>query len=179
MAYARTAQNNKIPSLGCVPIYFYFVLWSGLARRSVQTYEKWSFFKYFYQFWSFSPSFWASYGVAYIKIAWNDNSTTCSCVPNYFYFLWKSTLPGGVLKLMKNDHFLVLLAVWVLSPKFLARLRSGTAQNNESFTSSYVLNCFYFALWAKLVGRVFKVMKNDEFLVLLTIGSISPSFWAD
>ena len=31
---------------------------------------------------------------------------------------------GGVLKVMKNDHFLVILAVWVLLPKFLGRLRS-------------------------------------------------------
>ena len=28
-------------------------------------------------------------------------------------------LQGGVLQIMKNDHFLVFLAVWVLFPKFL------------------------------------------------------------
>ena len=32
---------------------------------------------------------------------------------------------GVVLELMKNDQFLVLLAVWVLFHKFLGRLRSG------------------------------------------------------
>ena len=34
---------------------------------------------------------------------------------------------GGVLKLMKmkNDHFLVFLAVWVFLRRFLGRLRSG------------------------------------------------------
>ena len=30
----------------------------------------------------------------------------------------------GVLKLMKNDHFLVFLAVWILFPKVLGRLSS-------------------------------------------------------
>ena len=31
----------------------------------------------------------------------------------------------GVIKVMKNDHFLVFLAVLVLSPQFLGRLRSS------------------------------------------------------
>ena len=32
---------------------------------------------------------------------------------------------GGVLKPTKNDHFQVLLAVWVLFRKFLGRLKIG------------------------------------------------------
>ena len=32
---------------------------------------------------------------------------------------------GGILKLMKNGHFLVFLVVWVFLPKFLGRLRDG------------------------------------------------------
>ena len=36
---------------------------------------------------------------------------------------------GGVFKVMKNDHFLVILAVWVLFPRFLGRLRGELCQN--------------------------------------------------
>ena len=31
---------------------------------------------------------------------------------------------GGMLKLVKNDQFLVFLAIWVLFPTLLGRLRS-------------------------------------------------------
>ena len=67
----------------------WLVIELGLARRSVQIYEKISFFSSFWQFWLFSPKFWASDGVAYITIAWNIKSATCNVVRNYFYFvLW-------------------------------------------------------------------------------------------
>ena len=32
---------------------------------------------------------------------------------------------GGVFKVMKNDHFLVFLAVWLLFPKLIGRLSDG------------------------------------------------------
>ena len=44
--------------------------------------------------------------------------------PIIFLLLCGRDWQGGVLKLMKNDHLLVYLAVWVLFPKFLGRLRS-------------------------------------------------------
>ena len=44
--------------------------------------------------------------------------------PIIFLLLCDRDWQGGVLKLMKNDHLLVYLAVWVLFPKFLGRLRS-------------------------------------------------------
>ena len=49
----------------------------------------------------------------------------------------------GMLKLMKTDHFLVFLAVWVLFLKFLY---VRTSQNDMSVTFSCVPNCFYFVL---------------------------------
>ena len=45
--------------------------------------------------------------------------------PIVFILFYDRDWQGGVLKLMKNDHFLVFLAVWVLFPMFLGRLRSG------------------------------------------------------
>ena len=45
--------------------------------------------------------------------------------PTGFNLLCDRGQQRGVLKLMKNDHFLVFLAVLVLFPKFLRRLKSG------------------------------------------------------
>ena len=148
--YMRNAWNDKIVTCSSVDICFYFVLWTTLAGRNVQSYEKWFFsvflcvwvcfpmflgrlrsglyyisitwwewymqcraqwaliwfvvkisrekcsnlwkiiiFKFCYWFGSFSPSFWAREGVAYIRIAWNNKSATCRSVANCFHFvLW-------------------------------------------------------------------------------------------
>ena len=86
-----------------------------------------------------------------------------------------------MLELMKNDQFLVFLAVWVLFPKFLGRLRSGLLELHKIIRLSHVVTCpvvFILFYERSYQGGVFKVMKNNEFLVLLNIGSISPSFWA-
>ena len=44
-------------------------------------------FLVFLPIWSFSPSFWASKGVTYIRIAQNNKSVTFSCVSNFSFFL--------------------------------------------------------------------------------------------
>ena len=40
------------------------------------------------------------------------------------FTLWSRSARAG-LKLMKNDHFLVFLAAWLLFHRFLGRLRSA------------------------------------------------------
>ena len=45
--------------------------------------------------------------------------------PIVFILSYDQSWQRGVFKVMKNDHFLLFLAVWVLFPKFLGRLRSG------------------------------------------------------
>ena len=47
---------------------------------------------------------------------------TCPIVFNFHYDQGRL---GGVSKRMKNDNFLVFLAVWVLFPMFLGRLRKA------------------------------------------------------
>ena len=47
---------------------------------------------------------------------------TCPIVFNFHYDQGRQ---GGVSKRMKNDNFLVFLAVWVLFPMFLGRLRKA------------------------------------------------------
>ena len=45
--------------------------------------------------------------------------------PIVFNFYYDQGRQGGVFKRMKNDQFLVFLAVWVLFPAFLGRLRKA------------------------------------------------------
>ena len=48
MTYIKVTWNDKNATFCCVLNCFYFVLWSSLAaERSVQNYEKWSFFSIF------------------------------------------------------------------------------------------------------------------------------------
>ena len=75
--------------------------------------------------------------VTYVRTEQNNKSGTCSCYPivfisfNYQDLFCDRYWQGGVLKFMKNYHIfsfncqIIILAVWVLSPKFLGRLRSS------------------------------------------------------
>ena len=49
--------------------------------------------------------------------------------PIVFILFYERSWWKGLFKVMKNDHSLVFLAVWILFPKFLGRLRS-TLYNN-------------------------------------------------
>ena len=42
-----------------------------------------------------------------------------------FILFYERSWQGGVLKVMKNDYFLVFLAVWVLFSKLLGRLKNN------------------------------------------------------
>ena len=44
--------------------------------------------------------------------------------PIVFPLFYERGGQGGVLKVMKSDHFLIFLAVWALFSKFLGRKRS-------------------------------------------------------
>ena len=57
MTYVQTVQNDSSATCSCVPNCFYFVLWSGLVRSSVQIYEKSSFSSIFSRLGSFSQAF--------------------------------------------------------------------------------------------------------------------------
>ena len=45
--------------------------------------------------------------------------------PIVFILFYERSRQGRVFKVMKNDEFLVLLAIWVIFPKFLGKSRSG------------------------------------------------------
>ena len=88
-----------------------------MAGRSVQSYEKRSFFSVF------SPL------GPFLKLYEMIRMSRLVACPIVFILLCDQNGPGGVFKVMKKDHFLVFLTVWVLFPKFFGRLRSSLYQN--------------------------------------------------
>ena len=100
-----------------------------------------------------------------------------------FNLLCDRVQQGGVVKLMKNNLFLlflVILAVWVFFPKFLGKLKSGLCSSCKKIRwVSHIVACpivfilFYERNWQ---GRVIKVMKNDDFFSvfsrLYSLGSV-------
>ena len=87
-------------------------------------------FKYFKLFRPVSSIFfWGGEGVgkgeAYFRFAWNEKSVICSCVPNWFYFVLWSCTAWNIAQAHEKWSFLDKLTVWIISPKFLGRLRRG------------------------------------------------------
>ena len=78
-----------------------------------------------------------------------------------------------MLKLMKNDHFLVFLAVSVIFPKYYGRSRSGLYHNLREMISVLRVIAFPIVLilhhekdWQR---EVFKFVKNDHVLVFFFV----------
>ena len=119
MVYIKIAWSDKSATSSCVPNYFYFVWRLRLAGRSAQSYEKWSFFSDFNRLGSFTQVFGQvkkSLMLELHKVIKVSHEVACPIVLILFY---EGNWQGGLFKIMKNDHFLELLAVWVLFPKFL------------------------------------------------------------
>ena len=131
-AYARIVWNDKSVTCSVVPNCFYFLLWTRLAGSSIQGYEKWSFYFVFwarlversvqsYEKWSFFTVFShlgpfpQDFGQAKQWLIWELHEmirvlhvVACSIT---FILFYKQDWRGGVFKVMKNDNFLVFLAV--------------------------------------------------------------------
>ena len=116
MSYIKVAWNDESDTCHFVPNYFYSDLWSILAGTSAQNYEKWSFFSDFRRLGSFTQVFGQvkkSLMLELHKLIKVSHEVACPIVLILFY---EGNWQGGLFKIMKNDHFLVLLAVWVLFP---------------------------------------------------------------
>ena len=134
MASVTTAQNNKtiiwMPwndksvTYSCMPNCFYFVLWAKLPGRSVQNYEKWSFFSVFSRLGSFPWVFGQVKEWPIFELYETIRVPHIVARPFVFILSYERSCQGRVFKIMKNDHFLVFLSVWVLFPDFLGRWRS-------------------------------------------------------
>ena len=85
-----------------------------------------------------------------------------------------------MLKLMKNHHFLVFLAVWVFFPQVFRQVKEWIKLKlHEMVRLLHVVTCpigfvwFYDRNWHRGVP---KVMKNDHFLVFLAVWVLFSKF---
>ena len=84
--------------------------------------------------------------------------------PIVFILFNKQCWQWGVYKVMKNDHFLKFLVVWIIFPKFLGKLRSSLYYNCvkwwvlHAHAFPIVSILFYVCDWQ---GGVLKVIRND------------------
>ena len=125
MTYIKIAWNDKSATCTCLCDCFYSVLWARLAGRSVQTFEKWSIFSSFIRLGT-SPQVFRQVK-EWLILELHEVIRVLhvvACMMD-FNLLCDQGKQEGVLKLMKNDHFLAFLAVLVIFSKCLGRWRSG------------------------------------------------------
>ena len=110
--------------------------------------------------------------MAYIRIAWNDESASFSCLPNESQFaLWSSSV-GRRAQTYEKWLFLGFLAVWVFPAKFGQVKEWLIEKLHKIKKGSHVVVCqiffilFYDRDWQEGVSRI---MKNDHSLVFLDI----------
>ena len=118
-------HKKKSVICSCVPNYFYFVLWQRLASRSAQTYGKWLFFSIFSRVGPFPQVFPQDKELPMLKMYKIIRMSDVLAWLIVFPLFYERGSHGGVFKVIKNDHFLVFLAVWGLIPKYLGWLKSG------------------------------------------------------
>ena len=117
-----------------MPNCFYFILWSGLAGRSVQSYEKKIFLIVFSRLDPIPQVFRQVKECLILKFHEMIRvlqKVACPVVFISFYDQgcqggvksYELSWQGGMYKVMKNDDFSLLLAVWVFFSKILGRLR--------------------------------------------------------
>ena len=103
------------------PIVFLLFCGVRLAGRSVQDYVKSLVFSVFSRLGSFSQ---VSRQVKEWTVLKSHKTRRISHViecPIVFILFYERHRQGGVFKSMKNDHFQVFLAIWVLFLKLLGR----------------------------------------------------------
>ena len=80
---------------------------------------------------------------------------------------------AGVLKLVKKAQFLVFLAVWVLFPKFLARLGIDLLELYEAIRVLHLLAWAVVCIFVCDLGRHRGVLKHEKWSVLSIFGHCS------
>ena len=111
-------------------------------------------FQFFFSVWVISPSFRADKGVNYVRIAQDNKSVTCSCVPNCCYFIfWVGFTRRSVHSYEKSSFLRIFsllcssfLRIFSLFPQLLCRWGSSayirSALNDRSATCKCVANEF-------------------------------------
>ena len=147
MTYIKVTWNDKNATFCCVLNCFYFVLWSSLAaERSVQNYEKWSFFSIFSRLDPFPHVFVQVKGWLILKLHEMIRVAHLVAFLRVFNLLYAQTWQERVFKVTEKNLFLLFLAVWGFFSKFLDRLEwvayIKVALYDKSATCSFVLISF-------------------------------------
>ena len=154
-----------------MPGGFYFALGSRSAGRSF-TYEKWSFLGIFSCLNPFLKFFRQVKGWLLLKsleMIRMSHVVECRLV---FRSLCNLGWLERVLKLLKNAQLNILSRLGTFT-KFLGRLRSALDQKLHVVACVIAFHLFYEGGWQ---GGVFKIMKNDCFLVFLAVCVLFTKF---
>ena len=162
-----------------MPNCFYFVLWAKLGRRSVQSYEKWSFFSVFSHFGTFPQIFrqvkeWLMLELQ--KIIRVPHSVAFAVVFTFFYD-W-SLLPR-VFKIMNNCFCRVFSRLGPF-PQVHGQLKRWPILKlhetmREVHIVAWTIVFLLFYEWDRR-GGVFIVMRKDSFSVFLEVWVLFPTF---
>ena len=114
--------------------------------------------------------------MAYFKIAWNDRSAKCSCVSNYFCFVWWSRLVGSSARTYEKRSVFSIFSSWGTFPQVFGQFKEWLMLKlRKIIILSHVVACpIVFFYEQSCQGIVFKVMKNDDFLVLSAVCVFFP-----
>ena len=178
MVYIRVGWNDKSATCSCVPNCFYFVLWSKLAGRSSQTYEK--IFSFFSRLDPFPLAFGEVKEWLMLKLQKIIKSVTYSCVANWFSFILWVRLAERSIQSYENWYFFSFFSRLGPFPQGFRQLEEWSIlELHKTIRVSHVvlyLIVFTFFDDRNGQGGMFKVTENDHFLVFLTIWVIFPKF---
>ena len=104
----------------------------------------------------------------YVRTAQKKRVSHVDACPIAFILFYERSWQEEVLRFMKNDQFLVFLAVWVLFPMFMGRLMYGWSiiKLHEMIKVLHVVACpIIFTLFDDIhwQGRVLKLFKRWSF----------------
>ena len=120
VTYVKTAQNKISVTYSCLPNCFYFILFPSLAGRSVQNYEKWSFFSIFSRFGPFPQVSGQVKEWLMLKLHKIITMSHVVAFPIGFIFLIVGIGREECSKLGKMINFLYFYQFWSFSPSFWA-----------------------------------------------------------
>ena len=117
-----------------------------------------------------------------MKIARNDKSVTCSCLHNCFFLFYGRDWQEGVFKIMKIDNFFGIFSRLGPFPEVFGQVKEWLIfELHEMIKVPYAVSCpmdFNLLCGPVQKGGVLRLMKNDQFLVFLTVWVLFPKFSA-
>ena len=122
MANINISWNDKSVTFSCVPNCFLFVLWAMLVGRSLQNYEKYSFFSAFSGLGPFPQALWEVKECLVLQLHEVIRVLHVILCPIVFIFFYDWYWQGGVLKLLKNNHFFSIFSHFGNFPQAIGKI---------------------------------------------------------